>query len=125
MPVIDDPMGLEPRRGTIYPDTFKQGYEGRLKRGLTGPLGLTQFGVNVTTLEPGARSSERHWHAREDECVYILNGEVVLVTDEGEQHGGGLCRWHAQRAPSRQSRYGTRDLYRDRRTLARRRRHLS
>ena len=85
MPVIDDPMGLEPRRGTIYPDTFKQGYEGRLKRGLTGPLGLTQFGVNVTTLEPGARSSERHWHAREDECVYILNGEVVLVTDEGEQ----------------------------------------
>ena len=85
MPVIDDPMAIEPRRGTIYPDPFKKGYEGRLKRALTGPLGLTQFGVNVTTLEPGSCSSERHWHAREDECIYILSGEVVLVTDEGER----------------------------------------
>ena len=85
MPVIEDPMAIEPRRGTIYPDPFKKGYEGRLKRALTGPLGLTQFGVNVTTLEPGSCSSERHWHAREDECIYILSGEVVLVTDEGER----------------------------------------
>jgi uncharacterized cupin superfamily protein len=85
MPVIEDPMAIEPRRGTIYPDPFKAPYEGRLKRALTGPLGLTQFGVNVTTLEPGSCSSERHWHAREDECVYILVGEVVLVTDEGER----------------------------------------
>jgi uncharacterized cupin superfamily protein len=85
MPVIDDPMAIEPRRGTIYPDRFKKGYEGRLKRALAGPLGLTQFGVNVTTLEPGSCSAERHWHAREDECVYILSGEVVLVTDEGER----------------------------------------
>jgi len=85
MPVIEDPMAIEPRRGTIYPDPFKKGYEGRLKRAMTGPLGLTQFGANVTTLEPGARSSERHWHAREDEFIYILGGEVVLVTDEGER----------------------------------------
>ena len=85
MPVIEDPMAIEPRRGTMYPDPFKAGYEGRLKRVLTGPLGLTQFGVNLTTLEPGSCSAERHWHAREDECVYILSGEVVLVTDEGER----------------------------------------
>jgi uncharacterized cupin superfamily protein len=85
MPVIEDPMIIEPRRGTIYPDPFKAPYEGRLKRGLSAPFGLTQFGVNVTTLQPGARSSERHWHAREDECIYILSGEAVLVTDEGEQ----------------------------------------
>lgn len=85
MPVIENPMAIEPRRGTIYPEPFKAPYEGRLKRGLTAPLGLTQFGVNVTTLEPGARSSERHWHAREDECIYIISGEAVLITDEGEQ----------------------------------------
>jgi uncharacterized cupin superfamily protein len=85
MPVSDDPMAIEPRRGTIYPEPFKKPYEGRLKRSLTGPLGLTQFGANVTTIEPGARSAERHWHAREDEFIYILSGEVVLVTDEGEQ----------------------------------------
>jgi len=85
MPIIDDPMQIPGRRGTIYPAPFAQGFEGRVKRALTEALGLTQFGVNVTTLEPGAQSSHRHWHAREDECVYLLSGELVLVTDEGER----------------------------------------
>ena len=48
-------------------------------------VGLTQFGVNLTTLAPGAWSSQRHWHTNEDEFVYILEGELVLVTDESEQ----------------------------------------
>jgi uncharacterized cupin superfamily protein len=84
MPIVRDPLAIEGRRGTIYPPPYNEGYEGRIKRALTGPLGLTQFGVNVTTLEPGAKSAERHWHAKEDEFVYILDGELTLLTDEGE-----------------------------------------
>lgn len=85
MPVIHDPMRVKPRAGSIYPATFQEGFEGRLKRALTAPLGLTQFGVNLTTLQPGARSSLRHWHEAEDEFVYVLEGELVLVTMDGEQ----------------------------------------
>ncbi len=84
MTVIGDPMGLPGRRGTIYPKPLDAGFDGRIKRALTGLLSLTQFGVNVTTLEPGAQSSHRHWHAREDEFVYVLDGELVLVTNSGE-----------------------------------------
>lgn len=51
---------------------------------MTTDLGLTQFGINLTTLEPGARSSLRHWHSNEDEAVYILSGEVTLIDDTGE-----------------------------------------
>lgn len=85
MPVIDDPLSLPGRRSTIYPKPLDAGFEGRIKRALTDALGLTQFGVNLTTLEPGAMSSLRHWHEKEDECVYILSGEATLVTDEGEK----------------------------------------
>jgi len=84
MPVIVDTMGLPERRGTAYPAEFAVGLEGRVKRVLTEPLGLTQFGVNITTLEPGARSSQRHWHAKEDEFIYVLSGEITLVTKDGE-----------------------------------------
>ena len=83
MPVIDDPMLAAGRRGTIYPPPHDQGFEGRVKRALTGLLGLTQLGVNLTTLEPGAMSAQRHWHTSEDECVYVIEGEITLVTDEG------------------------------------------
>ncbi|MGH6814700.1 MAG: cupin domain-containing protein [Hyphomicrobiaceae bacterium] len=85
MPVIENPQSLEGRRGSGYPAPFQAGYRGRITRALTGPLGLTQFGDNVTTLEPGAKSAERHWHAKEDEFVYMLEGELVLITDEGER----------------------------------------
>ena len=85
MPVIHDPMRLAGRRGTVYPAEFAAGLEGRIKRALTEPLGLTQFGVNITTLEPGAKSSQRHWHAKEDEFIYVLSGEITLVTKDGEQ----------------------------------------
>ncbi len=85
MAVIPDPMRLPGRRSTIYPKPLDQGFEGRLKRALTDALGLTQFGVNLTTLEPGAKSSHRHWHVKEDEFIYLLSGELVLVTNDGEQ----------------------------------------
>jgi uncharacterized cupin superfamily protein len=83
--VIRDPMQVPPRRGTVYPAEHAGGFEGRLKRALTEQLGLTQFGVNVTTLEPGAMSAHRHWHMQEDEFIYVLSGTITLVTNEGEQ----------------------------------------
>jgi uncharacterized cupin superfamily protein len=85
MAVIRDPLSVEGRRGTIYPAEFAQGFEGRIKRALGNAGGLTQFGVNLTTLEPGAMSAHRHWHAREDEFIYVLDGELTLVTDAGEE----------------------------------------
>jgi uncharacterized cupin superfamily protein len=85
MPVIDDPLRLPGRRSTIYPKPFDEGFDKRIKRALTDGLGLTQFGVNLTTLEPGGKSAHRHWHACEDEFIYVLSGELTLVTDEGEQ----------------------------------------
>lgn len=85
MAVIHHPMRVPPRTGTIYPKPFDEGFDGRLKRALTDHLGLTQFGVNLTTLEPGARSSHRHWHVKEGEFIYMLEGELVLVTMKGEQ----------------------------------------
>ncbi len=92
MAVILDPSKLEGRRGTIYPAEFAQGFEGRVKRALGNAGGLTQFGVNLTTLEPGAMSAHRHWHAREDEFIYVLDGELTLVTDAGEELlGAGMA----------------------------------
>lgn len=85
MAVIHNPMRVPARTGTIYPKPFDEGFEGRLKRALTDRLGLTQFGVNLTTLKPGAKSSHRHWHVAEDEFIYMLEGELVLVTKDGEQ----------------------------------------
>src|SRR5262249_56465364 len=54
-------------------------------RALAIAAGLTQYGVNVLRLPPGAWSSQRHWHAKEDEFIYVLSGEVVLATDAGEE----------------------------------------
>ena len=84
MPVIRDPKAIEGRRGTIYPKEYAAGFEKRVKRALTGPMGLTQFGVNLTTLEPGAMSAHRHWHRAEDEAIYVLEGEITLIDDSGE-----------------------------------------
>jgi uncharacterized cupin superfamily protein len=85
MTVIRDASKVEGRRGTIYPPAFAKGFEGRVKRALGNAGGLTQFGVNLTTLEPGAMSAQRHWHAREDEFIYVLDGELTLITDAGEE----------------------------------------
>ena len=60
-------------------------FEGRRKRQLGDFVGLTQFGVNLTVLEPGAHSALRHWHEGEDEFIYVLSGEVTLIDDRGER----------------------------------------
>ena len=70
--------------GSAYPEPFKRVVRGRGRKRLGVAAGLGQFGVNLTTLQPGAASSLRHWHETEDELVYILDGEVILVEDDGE-----------------------------------------
>jgi len=76
----------------FYPAPFNEPCRKRQWRQLGEAVGLSQFGVNLTMLPPGAWSSQRHWHTNEDEFVYILEGEVVLVTDDGEQIlGAGMA----------------------------------
>jgi uncharacterized cupin superfamily protein len=70
---------------TDYPEPFRKMVAGRSRRRLGDAFGLKNFGVNFTRLEPGAMSSMRHWHRKQDELVYMLEGEAVLVTDAGEQ----------------------------------------
>jgi uncharacterized cupin superfamily protein len=69
---------------TNYPAPFDRVVVGRERKRLGNAAGLDQFGVNLTTLKAGAASALRHWHEKEDELVYVLEGEVVLVEDEGE-----------------------------------------
>jgi uncharacterized cupin superfamily protein len=84
-PTALDPGTLSERRGSAYPEPFRTAVAERAKRALGDPFGLTQFGVNLVRLPPGCWSSQRHWHSHEDEFVMIVEGEVVLVTDAGEQ----------------------------------------
>ena len=63
---------------TGYPEPYRQAVIGRERKRLGNAVGLDQFGVNLTTLKPGAWSSQRHWHANEDELIYMLEGGLVL-----------------------------------------------
>jgi uncharacterized cupin superfamily protein len=84
MPKIDIST-LETRVGSPnYPAAFKPACAGRHKTALGNAVGVSQFGVNLTRLEPGAASALRHWHENEDEFVYILEGECMLIEDDGE-----------------------------------------
>src|SRR5579863_8478611 len=67
--------------GTTYPPPFDEPCRARERKKLGDAAGLTQFGVNLLTLPPGAWSSQRHWHTGSDEFIYVLKGEVTLVTD--------------------------------------------
>ena len=80
-----DVKNLESITGTLYPPPFDEPCRARKRTRLGDPAGLTQFGVNLCRLPPGAWSSQRHWHSAEDEFVWVLSGEVTLVSDEGEQ----------------------------------------
>lgn len=72
-------------KGSRYPAPYDEPCRERFRMRLGDAAGLTQFGVNLTTLEPGCWSSQRHWHTGEDEFVFVLEGEIVLVTDAGEE----------------------------------------
>ena len=84
MPRIDID-GIPEDRGSNYPDAFQHVTEGRARRALGDAAGLTQFGVRLTRLAPGAASALRHWHSSEDEFIYILEGTPTLITDAGEE----------------------------------------
>lgn len=87
-----DPSTVADARGSGYPEPFKSRMGNRGKRRLGNACGLTQFGVNLVTLGAGGQSALRHWHTLEDEFVYILSGELTLVTDAGQQTlSAGMC----------------------------------
>jgi uncharacterized cupin superfamily protein len=71
--------------GTLYPPPYDIPCLKRHRTKIGDAAGLTQFGVNICRLPPGAWSAQRHWHHHEDELIYVLEGEVVLVTDSGEE----------------------------------------
>jgi uncharacterized cupin superfamily protein len=80
-----DPLAVVESTGSGYPEPFKSRVGQRAKRRLGDACGLSKFGVNLVTLGPRGQSALRHWHTLEDEFVYVLSGEVTLVTNLGEQ----------------------------------------
>jgi uncharacterized cupin superfamily protein len=85
------------RTTSAYPEQYKKHCAGREKTVLGDLAGLTQFGVNLTKLPPGVASSLRHWHEKEDEFIYVLDGELMLVEDGGETllKAGDAAGWKA------------------------------
>lgn len=89
--IIASEAPLRPKP-TVYPPMLAERVKGREKRPLGNVFGLTNFGVNLTTLPPGSASSLRHAHTKQDELVYILQGKPTLVTDEGSSVlSPGMC----------------------------------
>jgi uncharacterized cupin superfamily protein len=76
---------IKARIGAGYPPPLDEPCRKRVRRALGDAAGLTQFGVNLLELPPGTWSSQRHWHSKEEEFVWVLEGQVVLVTDSGEE----------------------------------------
>lgn len=96
MPKIDiDAMPL--RTGSDYPTPLDERCKLRTSRQLAKGMDLTLVGINLATLPPGQWSSQRHWHGDEDEFVWVVSGEVVLVEDEGETvlRAGDCAAWKA------------------------------
>ena len=83
MPKIDI-AAIPERRGCPYPKPFDEPCVDRVRQRLGDAGGLKDFGVNLMRLPPGNWSAQRHWHTREDEFVYVLEGELVLIEDGGE-----------------------------------------
>jgi uncharacterized cupin superfamily protein len=87
-----DPADVPESNLTAYPAPFRDDNSRRWNRRLGDHAGLTNFGVNLTRIVPGGQSSARHAHARQDEFVWVLSGEVVLETDAGRQTlRAGMC----------------------------------
>jgi uncharacterized cupin superfamily protein len=83
VPKIDIAKATVRTKG-VYPEPWRAITNGREKVVLGDVAGLTQFGVNLTRLKPGAASALRHWHEAEDEFVYVIEGEITLIDDGGE-----------------------------------------
>jgi uncharacterized cupin superfamily protein len=92
VPAFIDANALDKKKGSGYPHIYRKEIMGRARAKLGDQFGLTQFGVNMVTLDPGSWSSHRHWHAAEDEFIHVIDGEVTLVNDEGAHIlGPGMC----------------------------------
>ena len=83
--MIIDLTKVPKKIGSSYPEAFQDKVKGRSKQRVGDAAGLQNFGVNWVTLEPGSASALRHWHEQQDEFVYMITGELTLVTDEGER----------------------------------------
>jgi len=94
MPKIDLDS-IPQTNATGYPSPFDKEVEGRWYRRLAPARGLTAFGASHVVLKPGAWSSQRHWHASEDELLVMVSGEAVLIEDEGRTllSPGDVCAW--------------------------------
>lgn len=91
MPKIEM-LNVPLKTGSIYPAPYAAQMEGRRSMRVGQAGGLTQFGANIVILDPGAKSSLRHWHRNEDEFVMVTEGEVTLIDDQGEHPmGPGDC----------------------------------
>lgn len=92
-PLAIDAKGVEPRaKSSAYPEPFARRVSGRVKRQLGNIFGLNNLGVNLTVLKPGSESSVMHRHFKVDEFIFILEGDPVLMTNEGEmQLRPGMC----------------------------------
>ena len=85
MPKRIDVAAAPVSKGTTYPPPYDKPCRARERLRLGDAAGLTQFGVNLLRLPPGSWSAQRHWHVGEDEFIHVVSGEVVLVTDAGEE----------------------------------------
>jgi len=87
-----DPRTVQAVSSSGYPEPYRSRVLPRAKRRIGDALGLTRIGINYTVLPPGKESSMRHWHTHEDEFVFVLEGELVLRTADGEQRlTAGMC----------------------------------
>ena len=115
--VITDPNALPARIGTPYPPHLNAPCAERVRRALGNAAGIKAFGVNLTELPAGAWSSQRHWHTEQDEFIYVLEGEITLVTNAGETLlTAGMCAGFPAGAPDGHhliNKSGKRALYLD------------
>jgi len=87
-----DPLTLPESNATSYPEPFRAANQRRWNRRLGDHAKLRNFGVNLTRIVPGGQSSHRHAHTRQDEFIYVLEGEVVLESNAGaEMLRAGMC----------------------------------
>jgi len=87
-----DPRDVAESNATSYPEPYRADNQRRYNRRLADHAGLRNFGVNLTRIVPGGQSSHRHAHTRQDEFVYVLEGEVILETNDGAQLlQAGMC----------------------------------
>ncbi|MEG4225266.1 cupin domain-containing protein [Microcoleus sp. N9_B2] len=83
--MIVNPENVPDITGSKYPLQFQSAVAGRVKKRLGDAAGLQNFGVNLVRLAPGSCSALRHWHSRQDELVYVLEGEITLISNAGEE----------------------------------------